>query len=104
MTAPAPLPQAERVLLIACGALAHEILALKALNGWDHLDLACLPAILHNTPDAIPDAVAQAVANRSALKQAPAAWRADYEALLNCESLRVSRSVSEAWARAQKQV
>ncbi|MEL6644047.1 MAG: DUF1638 domain-containing protein [Pseudomonadota bacterium] len=53
--------QTGRVLLLACGALAHEILALKSAGGWDHLDLACLPAILHNTPDAIPDAVAQAV-------------------------------------------
>jgi hypothetical protein len=42
------------VLLLACGALAREILALKAANGWDHMDLACLPAILHNTPDRIP--------------------------------------------------
>jgi len=46
-----------RVLLIACGALAHEILALKSANGWDHLDLQCLPAILHNTPDRIVTAV-----------------------------------------------
>ncbi|MEO0703431.1 MAG: DUF1638 domain-containing protein [Pseudomonadota bacterium] len=58
--------QSGRVLLLACGALAHEILALKALNGWNHLDLACLPAILHNTPDAIPDAVAAAVAKHRA--------------------------------------
>ncbi len=50
-----------RMLLLACGALAHEILALKRLNGWDHLDLHCLPAILHNSPEKIPDAVAAAV-------------------------------------------
>ena len=50
-----------RVLLIGCGALAREVLALKAANGWDHLDLACLPAILHNHPEKIPDAVAQEV-------------------------------------------
>jgi len=50
-----------RVLLIACGALAHEILALKRANGWDHLDLQCLPANLHLWPDRIPDAVEQAV-------------------------------------------
>lgn len=50
-----------RVLLLACGALAHEVLALKRLNGWDHLDLHCLPAKLHNTPDLIPDAVEAAV-------------------------------------------
>jgi hypothetical protein len=55
-----------RILLLACGALAHEILALKRLNGWDHLDLHCLPAILHNTPDRIPDAVEAAVAKHRA--------------------------------------
>ena len=50
-----------RILLLACGALAHEILALKRMNGWEHLDLACLPAILHNTPDQIPARVEAAV-------------------------------------------
>jgi hypothetical protein len=53
-----------RVLLIACGALAREILALIAANGWDHLDLQCLPAILHNHPDRIVPAVEAAVAAR----------------------------------------
>ncbi|MCM2561139.1 DUF1638 domain-containing protein [Lutimaribacter sp. EGI FJ00015] len=53
-----------RVLLIACGALAREILDLKERNGWDHLDLHCLPAILHNTPEKIPAAVEQAVTQR----------------------------------------
>ncbi|WP_417524021.1 DUF1638 domain-containing protein [Marinovum sp.] len=55
-----------RILLIACGALAREILDLKAANGWDHLDLACLPAKLHNTPDRITDAVRAAVAKHRA--------------------------------------
>lgn len=52
---------ADSVLVIACGALAREILALKRLNGWEHLDLACLPAKLHLWPERIPDAVAAAV-------------------------------------------
>jgi len=51
-----------RVLLLACGALAHEIVALIKLNGWEHMTLACLPAILHNHPDRIPSAVEEAVA------------------------------------------
>jgi hypothetical protein len=55
-----------RVLLIACGALAHEILALKAANGWDHLDLQCLPAKLHLYPEKIIPAVADAVAEHRA--------------------------------------
>lgn len=53
-----------RVLLLACGALAHEVIALKRLNNWDYLDLHCLPAKLHNTPDLIPDAVENAVTAR----------------------------------------
>ncbi|MFD1342515.1 DUF1638 domain-containing protein [Litorisediminicola beolgyonensis] len=53
---------AGRVLLIACGALAREILDLTRLNGWDHLDLACLPAILHNRPDRIVPALEEALA------------------------------------------
>ena len=47
----------DRVLLLACGALAREILAIRDLNGWSHLDLACLPAKLHNEPQKIPGAV-----------------------------------------------
>lgn len=46
-----------RVLLLACGALAREILALIKVNGWSHMDLQCLPANLHLTPEKIPDAV-----------------------------------------------
>ena len=56
----APLPAGladARVMLIACGALAREILALKRLNGWTHVDLECLPARLHNRPDQIPGLV-----------------------------------------------
>lgn len=52
-----PPEGAGRVLIIACGALAREILALKAAGGWDHMDLTCLPAILHNHPDKITGAV-----------------------------------------------
>ena len=59
-------PQGEgRVLLLACGALAHEILALRAANGWDHLDLQCLPAIYHNHPERIVPAIRTTVAARS---------------------------------------
>ncbi len=50
-----------RVLLLACGALAREILDLIERNNWYHLDLRCLPAILHNSPQHIPDAVQDAV-------------------------------------------
>ena len=45
------------LLIIACGALAHEITALRRANGWDKLDVSCLPAELHNRPEKIPAAV-----------------------------------------------
>jgi hypothetical protein len=55
-----------RLLLIACGALAREILDLKRINRWDHLDLTCLPANLHLYPDKITQAVADAVVKHRA--------------------------------------
>ncbi|RME15848.1 MAG: DUF1638 domain-containing protein [Alphaproteobacteria bacterium] len=51
-----------RVLVIGCGALAHEILAVLRANGLDHVDLACLPAIYHNSPEKIVPALEEAVA------------------------------------------
>ena len=51
-----------RSLVIACGALAREIVALKRLNGWTHLDLQCLSPELHNRPERIPEAVRAAIA------------------------------------------
>ena len=53
---------AGRILLIACGALAREILNLKKANSWDHMDLTCLPAKLHLYPEKITEAVTEAVA------------------------------------------
>lgn len=43
----------QKVLVIACGALAREVLALKL----DAIDLVCLPASLHNRPERIPAAI-----------------------------------------------
>ena len=45
------------VLLIACGALAREIVALIETNRWTAFDVACLPAKWHNTPQLIPEGV-----------------------------------------------
>lgn len=50
----------ERALVIACGALAREILAIFRANALA-VDLRCLPALLHNRPDHIPEAVRAAV-------------------------------------------
>jgi hypothetical protein len=46
-----------RVLVLACGAIAREVLALIELNDWTHVDLRCLPAQLHSRPERIPAAV-----------------------------------------------
>lgn len=45
------------VLILACGAIAREVLAVIRLNGWTHVDVRCLPAKLHNTPKEIAGAV-----------------------------------------------
>lgn len=50
-----------RQLVIACGALAHEITALRAANAWLALDVHCLPPELHNRPERIAPAVRAAI-------------------------------------------
>jgi Protein of unknown function (DUF1638) len=56
---------AAGTLVIACGALAREIVALRQLNDWPHMDVQCLPAELHNRPEKIPAAVREKIrANR----------------------------------------
>jgi Protein of unknown function (DUF1638) len=53
----------RHILVIACGALAREALALKL----EHIDVVCLPAQLHNHPKQIPEAMrAKIRANREA--------------------------------------
>jgi hypothetical protein len=47
----------DKVLVITCGAIAREMVRIKKLNHWDHLEFQCLPPELHNTPDQIPAAV-----------------------------------------------
>ncbi|MCZ6732172.1 MAG: DUF1638 domain-containing protein [Gammaproteobacteria bacterium] len=51
------MPKCSAVLIIACGALAREIVALVRANRWQHMTVQCLPAEWHNTPDKIPDGV-----------------------------------------------
>jgi hypothetical protein len=50
-----------RVLVLACGALAREVLAVVRLNGWTHVDVRCLPAKLHLRPSLIAPAVEAAL-------------------------------------------
>jgi len=49
------------VLVLACGALAHELVELQRRNGCTHWKIQCLPAELHNTPKEIPGAVREAL-------------------------------------------
>ena len=53
----APAKGEGETLLLACGALAREVLALKQLNHWDCFTVDCLPADLHFRPDLIAPAV-----------------------------------------------
>ena len=61
----------RRVLVIACGALAREILSLRD-GPLGAFDVACLPAKLHNRPQLIAEAV------RAKIR----AKRADYDEIL----------------------
>ena len=61
----------RRVLVIACGALAREILSLCE-GPLGTFDVTCLPAKLHNRPALIPEAV------RAKIR----AKRADYDEIL----------------------
>lgn len=47
----------SRVLIIGCGALARELVAVIDQAGLANVDLTCLPATLHNRPGGIPAAV-----------------------------------------------
>jgi len=55
-----------RCLVLACGALAHEVMAVKAALRLSDADmtLQCLPAQLHNRPAAIAPRVAEILAQR----------------------------------------
>ena len=61
-----------KTLLIACGALAREIVELIRLNGWTHMSVTCLPAGWHNHPQRIPEGVRGKIAEA----------RGDYDRIL----------------------
>jgi len=58
--------KAEKVRIIACGAIAREVLAIRQANGLEHIDLVCLPAIWHAHPQKIAPGVEQAIAEARA--------------------------------------
>ena len=48
------MPVAKKILVIACGALAHELARIVRLNRWTAIRLRCLSPELHNRPGEIP--------------------------------------------------
>ncbi len=60
--APASVPLDKRVRVIACGAIAREVIAICRTNGLDHIDLVCLPAIWHVYPEKIGPGMRDAIA------------------------------------------
>lgn len=51
----------DRTLVIACGAIAHELVAVTRASHFDQFDIQCLPAQWHNTPQRIAPAVQQKI-------------------------------------------
>lgn len=47
----------KSTLVIGCGAIAHELVTVFKANHWDHIEIQCLPAEWHNTPDRIVPAI-----------------------------------------------
>ena len=73
------MPHTPRgALLIACGALAHEVAELRRANGWSDLDVRCLPPELHNRPERIPGAI------RAAIVSAREHYQSIYVAYADC--------------------
>jgi Protein of unknown function (DUF1638) len=60
------LREPGRVLVIGCGALANELVALTRRSGFSGIDVTCLPASLHNRPSEIPAAVERRIRERGA--------------------------------------
>ena len=55
---------ANKSLVIACGALANELYTIKAMNKWEHYDVQCLDAKLHNRPDLITPKLAEVITKK----------------------------------------
>jgi hypothetical protein len=69
---------AGAVLLLACGALARELQVLRRQPGCEHVEIDCLPAELHDTPDEIPGAI------RAKLEAARGRYHAIFVAYADC--------------------
>lgn len=51
----------KEILIIGCGAIAHEVKEIIRLNNWDNVRLQCLNADLHNTPKILPNKIKEAI-------------------------------------------
>ena len=51
----------KEILIIGCGAIAHEVREIIELNNWDNVRLQCLNADLHNTPKLLPKKIKEAI-------------------------------------------
>ena len=58
--------QPRGTLIIACGALANEITALKRANRWTDMEVQCLPPELHNRPERIVPAIREQLRDKRA--------------------------------------
>ena len=52
----------EPILVIACGALAKELHAIRQANGWSHMRIKCIDARLHHRPALIPGRLREEIA------------------------------------------
>ncbi|HEV7604230.1 MAG TPA: DUF1638 domain-containing protein [Candidatus Limnocylindrales bacterium] len=68
----------DRVLVIGCGALARELVAVIDQAGLANVDLTCLPATLHNRPGGIPALV------REKIRAARSRYRTIFIAYADC--------------------
>ena len=51
----------KEILIIGCGAIAHEVREIIKLNNWDNVRLQCLNADLHNTPKILPAKIKESI-------------------------------------------
>lgn len=58
---PERIPPGQRLLVIGCGMLAREILAVRDQLALDYIDLICLPAQYHYRPDRLAPALDRAI-------------------------------------------
>ncbi len=52
---------AGRLLVIACGAIARELIEVARLDGFEGVEVTALPADLHNRPEQIPRRVRERI-------------------------------------------